>query len=258
MLSDSSTKIMHGGNLVKTLENLGLTENESRVYFASLSLGPTTIQKISRTAEVKRTTVYTVIESLRKKGLININIEGLKKTFVAESPERLEVIVDEKRDQLRSQLPEFLSLFNLKGGESVVKYYEGREAIKSVYESNIRDIRPNEKYMVVSNADRVFDIYGKWFDKFVERRGKLNIDIRMILQDSEWSRNYKKYERNYNHVIKFLPEETDLVTNLVITPQRVLIHQLNAPIIGIVIENKSVIKMHQEMFEVLWKTCTET
>ena len=244
-------------NLIETLEDLGLSENESRVYFASLSLGTSTILKISRAAEIKRTTTYTVIESLQKKGLVNINIEGLKKTYVAESPERLETILDQRKEKLHSQLPEFLSLYNLKGGESLVKYYEGKEAIKTVYESNIRDIKPREEYMVISNNDKVYAIYGDWFQNFIGRRGKLNINIRMIFQDNEAGREAKKYERNFNHTIRFLPKETNLETNLVVTPQRALIHQLDTPIIGIVIENKSVIRMHQQLFEVLWNTCKD-
>jgi len=244
-------------NLIETLEDLGLSENESRVYFASLSLGSSTIQKIAKAAEIKRTTTYTVVESLQNKGLMNVNIEGLKKTFVAENPERLEVIVDQRKEKLHNQLPEFLSLYNLKGGESIVKYYEGKEAVKTVYESNLRDIKPREEYMVISNSEKLFNLYGDWFPKFIERRGKLNINIRMILRNNETSREQKKYEKNFNQTIRFLPNETELMTNLVVTPQRVLIHQLDSPIIGIVIENKSAIQMQQQLFEILWSTCKD-
>lgn len=243
--------------LIDILKDLGLSEKEAKVYFASLSLGKTTIQKISTFSTVKRTTTYSIVKSLQKRGLIKVVIEGFKKKYLAESPERLEMIIDQRRDNFLDQLPEFLSVYNLKGGESFIKYYEGEEAVKSVYEENIKNIKPNEDYMVISNAGKVFDIYGKWFDKFVERRGKLNIKIRMILQDNHWSRDYKKHERNFNQKIRFLPQETSLVTNLVITPQRVLIHQLNPPVVGIVIENKSVIQMHQQLFEVLWGTCRQ-
>ena len=58
---------MKNDKLVKILENLGLSDNEARVYLASLSLGSTTIMKIAQTAEIKRTTVYSVIDSLKQK-----------------------------------------------------------------------------------------------------------------------------------------------------------------------------------------------
>ena len=39
---------------------------------------------------------------------------------------------------------------------------------------------------------------------------------------------------------------------MVITPKKVVIHQLNDPIIAIVIENKNISKMNKEMFEIIW------
>lgn len=249
---------MRNSKLTEILREIGLSDNESKVYLAALSLGPTTIKKIANSAEINRTTAYPVISALQTKGLMKIDVEGFKKRYVAESPERLESIIDQSRERFKKRLPDFLSLYNLEGGEGFIKYYEGQEAVKSVYEKNIKDIKPGEEYMVISDAEKVFDMYGQWFDKFIERRGKLNINIRMILQNNPWAQDYKKYERNYNQSIRFLPKEIDLVTNLVVTPQRVLIHQLNPPIIGIVIENKSAIKMHQQLFEVLWNTCKDT
>ena len=104
---------MKSEKLTNILENLGLTENEAKVYLASLSLGQSTILKISRTAEIKRTTIYSVIESLKQKGLMKIEIKGWKKLFVAESPEKLDVMIKNRREELKSSLPEFLALYNL-------------------------------------------------------------------------------------------------------------------------------------------------
>ena len=48
-------------DLAKILIDLGLTENEAKVYVAALSLGPATILKIAQAAAIKRTTVYFVV-----------------------------------------------------------------------------------------------------------------------------------------------------------------------------------------------------
>ena len=62
--------------------------------------------------------------------------------------------------------------------------------------------------------------------------------------------NIDKYYTN----TKILPKNTTLTTNLVIIPKKVFIHQLVPPVMGIVIENKSIIQMHREMFEIMWKS----
>lgn len=240
--------------LESILINLGLTENEANVYLASLSLGPATILKISQAGNIKRTTVYSVIESLKKKGLMRIELKGWKKLYTAENPEKLEFILEEKKNQLASSLPEFMSLYNLKGGESFIKYYEGLQAVKSVYESLLRDIRPHEDYMIVSDQSKWQELDPKYFLKFLERRAKLNINIRLLLQDSEVARKVQKIQATYNEKIKILPKGTSLVTNLVVIPKRVVIHQLTPPIMAMVIENKSIIKMHQQFFEIMWQS----
>lgn len=245
---------MYDAKLIETLREMGLTEHEAQVYFASLSLGPTTILHIAQSAEVKRTTVYSVIESLKLKGLMSIEVKGLKKLFSAAAPEKLESILESRKERFRDLLPEFSALYNLKGGESFIKYYEGLESVKSVYESLIKDIKPHEDYLVISDQQKWQDADKEYFLDFTRRRAKLPINIRLLLQDSQAARDAKKFEKNYNEKVKILPAGTNLTTNLVVTPQRALIHQLVPPILGIVIENKSVIQMHKEMFEIIWKS----
>ena len=242
---------------LETLIEFGLSEHESNVYLASLSLGPATIQKIAEGAEIKRTTVYSVVESLKQKGLMLIEVKGLKKLYTAENPEKLDILLEQRQGRLQSLLPQLSAIYNLKGGESFIKYYTGLEAVKNIYETLIKDIKPHQDYLVISDEDQWINLDEKYFRDFTERRAKLNINTRLLLVDTPDAREFKKFEKNFNVKIKLLPPKTKLVTNLVVTPQRVLIHQLIPPIIGIVIENKSVIQMHQESFEIMWNSIPE-
>jgi sugar-specific transcriptional regulator TrmB len=238
--------------LFSALESIGLHENEANLYLASLSMGPSTILKLSRASGMKRTTIYSVVESLKQKGLMSVEHKGLKKLYTPEDPQKLSAVLQSKQKQLSSALPELSSLFNLKGDEATIKYYEGLEGIKTVYESLIQDIKPGEKYMVISDQEKWLSLDSKYFQDFLERRAKLNIDIRMLLQDSKTAQEFKKFQKNFNLQLKILPSRTSLVTNLVITPQKVVIHQLINPLSAIVIENKSTIQMHQQLFEIIW------
>lgn len=243
---------MQKNKLTKILINLGLSENEAKVYFASLSLGPSTILKIARTAEIKRTTVYSVVESLRQKGLMNIELRGWKKLYTVESPEKLKFILENKKNELQDSMPEFMAMQNLKESGSFIKYYEGLESIKSIYEGLLKDIKSGEDYLVIGNQEQWFNLDKKYFLNFIKRRAKLNIKIRMLLQDSKIAREHKKIEKNYNEKIKILPSKINLTTNLVIIPRKIVIHQLTPPIMAMVIENKNIIQMHREFFEIMW------
>lgn len=249
---------MEKNHYIEVLKEIGLTEHESAVYFAMVSLGQATVLKIARSSGIKRTTIYSVIDSLKEKGLVRVELRGFKSLFVAESPEKLESILEQRKNRLKFHLKDFMEIYNKGGGETLIKIYEGLEATKSVYEGLLQDIKAGEDYMIIAGMEKAYSMDKEFYDDLRERRSKLPIKVRILVADpeSEESKKVLQFQKNFNMEARALPPETKLTTNLVITPQRILIHQLEAPIMAIVIENKSTIKMHQEFFELLWKTAS--
>lgn len=240
--------------IIKILEDVGLSEKESEVYVALLSLGSATILQIARETTVKRSTIYPIIESLKHKGLVKIEIKGFKQKYAAENPEVLKGIYDTKKVRLNDAIAELTSMHNLQGGEGLIKYYQGLQSVKNIYENLLEDIQSGEDYLVIADQHLWYDLDKDYFQNFIERRSKLNINIKLLLTDSEIAHEHKKYEKNYNEEIRILPKETSLTTNLIITPRKVVIQQLTTPIMAIVVENKSIINMHKELFDMLWKS----
>lgn len=249
---------MQKTTLLHTLSTLGLSEKEAEIYLTSLSLGSSSILQIARTCGIKRTTIYSLVESLRQKGLLTIEIRGFKQYFVAEHPEKLEFLLEEKRQKLNQTLPELTALYNLKGNEGIIKYYEGIPAIKSIYENLLKEMRPHEDYLVMSKPDDWIKWDKEFFLNFLFRRGEIargiDVRIRSLLQKTPRSEIMQKEQSAYFQTVKLLPPKTNLSTNLVILPKKVVIHQLHPPIIAIVIENPSIIQMHREMFEIMWES----
>ncbi|MFH1187495.1 MAG: helix-turn-helix domain-containing protein [bacterium] len=255
--SISIQKTMKQNQLLAFLSEIGMNENEAKTYLALLSLGPTTILKLAQAAEIKRTTAYSVVESLKQKGLIKIEVKGFKKFFVAENPKKLDVMLELKREQMKQLLPEFLALQNLSGEENFIKYYEGLKAVKNVYEEILKEMKPHEEYLSVGNPVQWFPLDADYFQDFMERRAKLsrklNFKIRLILKDSKKAHVLKKYEKNYNEEIKLLPPRATFSSNLIIVPKKIIIHQLIPPVRTIIIENKSAVQLQREMFNTIWE-----
>ncbi len=243
--------------LRRVLEDIGLSDFEASVYLASLSLGPSTVKKIAENADIKRTSVYYIIESLQKKGLMSIHIQGLRQLYAPEHPEKVESMVELRRQRFRKALPELMALFQLKGGESSVKYYEGLAGVKVAYESLLSDIRPHENWLVISDPDRWSQQDPEYFLRFRERRAKTGAYARLLLQGNEVGRTQQRFSANYKEVVKLLPRNVDLTSNIVATPHRMLMNQFLPPFTAIVIENPHVIQWHQQIFEILWNTLPE-
>ncbi len=243
--------------LLTTLHDVGLTEREALVYVASLALGPSTVQKIAQEAGIKRTTVYYVIESLQKKGLVNIEIKGLKQLFAAENPEKLESVLETRKREFKKALPEFAALYNLKGGESTIKYYEGLAAVEGVYDQLLESLRVHDAWFVTSDTARWGKQDPAFFKNFRVRRTKKKLNTRLLLQDAPEAREQQKFSANCGELVKFLPKGTGLTENVVVTPQKIMMNQLVPPITAIVIENPSIVAWHKQTFEILWNALPE-
>ncbi len=99
--------------LNKELEKIGLNKKEAKVYLACLELFESTIGQISRKSGVKRTTVYDVVDSLKKKGLLSSLSKNQRTYYYAENPKKLERSLDEKKQILENAMPELMSLANM-------------------------------------------------------------------------------------------------------------------------------------------------
>ncbi len=236
---------------IEALKGLGLSENEAMVYDTALQLGPSTILRIARTAGLRRTTTYSVVEALIHDGLMSKEVRGLKVVYVAEDPKRLEAVFEEKREAFKKVSQEFAALYNLKGEESKVKYYEGIRSITGLYNDLLSELKPHDTWYAISDTHQWVETDPEFFEAFILRRVKKNLDVRLLLKDSERAQATKRLERNYNQQVKILPHSA-LTTNILITPKKVIFHQLTPPVLAIVVENRSIVAALKEVFELLW------
>lgn len=140
--------------LEKYLQEIGLSEKESQVYLALLQVDNESIQDLAKRTGINRTTVYPVLETLEKKGLVSEVQVGKKVHYEAAPPERLEtfverqkVILDERSQRLKDIIPQIKSIQREEGERPIIKFFEGREGVVSAYE---------EFYSLISGKDKKY------------------------------------------------------------------------------------------------------
>jgi predicted transcriptional regulator len=142
--------------LEKYLQDLGLNEKEAVVYLALLSVDNSSVLSLATKTAIKRPTVYIVLESLAKKGLVSETTVGKKTHYQAEPPERLEtfveqrkLILDEQAKRLKDVIPQIKSVQRESGERPIVKFFEGRQGIASANEEFFLEQKPGGvSYMV--------------------------------------------------------------------------------------------------------------
>lgn len=239
------------------LLSLGFSENEARVYLAALSLGPTSVLSIAKKSGMHRTTVYAVVESLKKQGYIHEQTEGFKTKFVAEDPEKLEEILEKRREEFKKALPELSSLFHTHGSESSMKFYEGLSAVKRMYRELLKELDYKDEWFAISNTKRWYEVDLPFFQWVTEQRAKKKLDVRLILQDSEKTQELVQYQKNYSMQIRTIPEHKNFKMSLLVTPKHLVMHNLLEPTSAIYIQNQVAIDMQRQVFDLMWQSLPE-
>ena len=75
--------------LVSDLEQLGLSEEEAKVYLAVLELGGSYVSAIAKKAGIHRVSCYHTLDNLKKKGVISSFTKDNIKYFSVDSPLRV-------------------------------------------------------------------------------------------------------------------------------------------------------------------------
>jgi sugar-specific transcriptional regulator TrmB len=223
----------------------------------ALKLGPTPILPIARETGIRRTTVYEIIKSLTAKGLITTELKGFKKLFCATHPKNLISIFENKKEMLETVIPDLTTIFKTQGSTDSIKTYESLPAIKSLYLEILRTYRSGDFCYVIGDTDKFIKDDPKFFMKYIEDRAKINLDIKIIVTDSEASRERKKYEKNYNSKIKILPADTKLSANFTVTKDILLTQAVEDKHLAITTNNKEIIGLQKNLFEIIWNSLPE-
>lgn len=241
--------------LLQTLKDFGLSEKEGKIYLANLELGATTIQELARKSEVKRTTVYTVIEELKKKGLVSEVKKGIKTLFVPEDPEKLARLTEEREKRLKEMLPELKSIYNLVPKKPRVRFYEGVEGIKSIFDDVLKTGK--NYYHIDPSEQALMKIVGKdYLDNLVKRRVEKNIFCKVIWGKELWTEEQAKRSKEVLRESKWLPREYRLPTREYIYGNKVALMSLEKEPMGLIIEDKNIADLQRLFFEALWKMCS--
>jgi len=122
------------------LRNLGFSDNEALVYLELLKLGPQAVSVLSKRTALNRTTIYSVLRSLQRKGVVSTFLKKNVKYYAAEDPNCLVGYADSmkqtfeyKRDQIINEMPNFRALMSMCDfRKPVISFHEGVDAVKQV------------------------------------------------------------------------------------------------------------------------------
>ena len=124
----------------KSLQQMGFTESEAKVYVALLKIGPQAVSVIAKKAGFNRTTTYSILLSLEKKAIVSWFLNKNMRFFKASDPNSLVAYFDRQsktfdyyRDELSILIPKLRQLTTIYDyRRPLISYFDGTEGIKHV------------------------------------------------------------------------------------------------------------------------------
>ena len=238
---------------LKSLKNLGFNQKEQDIYFALLELEKATANEIAYKSKVKRPTTYDILYRLRQQGFIAETYENKKRFFIANPPENLIKIIEERKRELKEDLPELLGIFNTKARKPKVEYFEGLDGIIQLYENTLSVLEKGDEILAYV-ADYEIPELEKYMHDYVLRRAKKGIRARGIAESKPGIKEFTRENKAQLRITKLVSEkEYNLKNEINIYANKVIIITYRPEPFGVLIESKEIADTQRAIFEMAWR-----
>lgn len=249
-----------GGNFQNALQNIGLNQKESDVYFTLLTIGSGTVSEIAKRSNINRTTGYDILNSLSNKGLVVISGKEPKQEYRCENPDKilkfLKRDIEKKQEDFRYAeilLPELKSIYK-SGARPQVKFYEGKEGLEEVYEDTLTATEPIRAYATVDDMHNALPNY---FPKYYKRRADKGISIRAIIPKTEIGEERGERDKLEKRETAFVPPDKYYFSpEINIYDNKVMIASWREKL-GIIIESTEIADAMKKIYELAWDRAKE-
>ena len=232
-------------NIEKTLEKIGFSPNEVKVYLTLNDHGSTKAGKIAKLAKIDRSNCYNALRSLTEKGLASYVLIGNVKWFQATGPKRLVDYIKEQLEEVKAIVPELNTRQKARKVEGQVRLFKGKKGIRSIFLDIARTRQPNYVFGSEGQFTKVMPEFARQFER-IKKENK--IKTQMILRKGRKEYGSKKHTQ-YKFITKV--KESSAVTNIYGDKIAILIWTDEPE--GIIIENATAAKAYKSYFDFMWK-----
>lgn len=240
------------------LEQIGLSKNEVKVYFALLELDQSSVTSIVKKSNIPYSKAYPILDKLISKGLVSYVIRNNVRYFQISDPRSLIDFIKNKENQLAEQKKQIESLIpsiqsrrkNAKDKQEA-NVYESIEGVKAAFSNIINTLDKGEEYLVFTLGNELErPELITFFNNYHKRRIEKEIKVRLIA-NSSIKDIFTKHHKYKDMSIKYT--DLQLPSGIFIYRHNVMTLTWNNNPAAFVITSKSNADSYRAFFEELWK-----
>lgn len=235
-----------------TLEELGLSNAEAKIYLALLEEGPSKTGKIIDTTKLQSSTVYHVLGALVEKGLVSYIHKGKNKHYQAAKPETFLTFLNEKKRKFEEILPELKEKEEKSKQKESAKIYQGINGLKAAFNDILTSLKKNDTYYFfqVRTEDLKEQNIKTFLRNYHLKRAEKGIKVKGLAHNNVKQVVSEIFKGIANSNIRYLNELTP--TGIIIYQNKVMTLDFSTPTI-FVIESNTISNSYKNYFEEKWK-----
>lgn len=247
------------------LQHIGLTLNEIELYQLLLRLGEVPLKRLLAEITLKRTTAYTVLNSLEKKKLITRYDKDKIIHFKPESPTKLLDLAEEQyrllertKKDIQTVVPEMVSTYILSVEKPIIRSFEGIEGIKKAHMEVLAEKKEIRAYVGINEELDEKELNTFW-PKYYAIRRRDKIFARVITPATKPAVGYRALDKKEYRETRLVPEDKfpfSIEKNIVGNKVAFFSHEAGK-LVATIIENKAIAEAEVAAFELAWEKAAE-
>jgi sugar-specific transcriptional regulator TrmB len=232
------------------LIRLGFTDKEAQVYMALIQYGASPASTLARRTNIKRTSMYDILNNLLEKNLVRTYKQGAHTYFVIDDIQKLAYQEKQRLNLAESLVKTLKDSQNLNQGIQV-QHYKGIEGYREIYEDILR-IKPKEMTGWIHLDEFLSAIDPKREEEWTKERISSGIYARLIMQNTALTQNFQSDDHKSNRETRFVPKGRPFKTSCLLYDNYIAFFDSNNDITGIRIHNPQLFQMQKAIFEMNW------
>lgn len=236
------------------LTSIGLTADQAETYQFLLKSGALTPIQLMKLSGENRSNAYMSLAKLEDIGLAIRDEDAKKLTYIPVNPSNLEALIEERqqkldqsRQKLDSALPDLLSTFYESTKKPGIRFYEGDDSLKRVYQDHL-DTK-EDVYFVRTPADEEF--FGEELYQYMEKRAKEGITAYGLAPVTDDRLDYsKKHDKKLKREMTWCqPEQYTAPVEISIYGNKVAYISFGKEVVASIIESPQIADAMRQLFK---------
>ena len=235
------------------LEEIGLTDYESKIYLTLLTHGQISAYELAEKAGLYRQVVYDSLKRLEEKGFVNSTYDGKTKQFKATNPKIILEILNAKVENYKRLMPQLEEMEKASQTPLVVETYKGnnvlRIALRDIVQQ-LKEIPKNERTVLCTAVDETLPLieYELIVSQYERDMLEYKIKERVILKEGT-----KGIFKQGTSTYKKIPSKFFNDNPVQIYGNNIQIIIWGNPHHLIIIRNRDVADSYRKQFELMWQ-----